>query len=120
MKMVNEALDSLRGASVKIGAMQRRLARPPRKDDAHKSRSVNKDGESRFIKGGAGKQGVMNCMMSYTMLPYNTNPHPLHPPPTAPPCNGYPEAFLAFDSDKDGMLSCQERVTPIAQLHDNV
>ena len=33
--------DSLRGASVKIGAMQRRLAWPLRKDDTHKSRSVN-------------------------------------------------------------------------------
>ena len=34
-------LDSLRGSSVKIGTVQRRLAWPPRKDDAHKSRSVN-------------------------------------------------------------------------------
>ena len=35
-------LDSLRGSSVKIGTMQRRLAWPLRKDDTHKSRSVNK------------------------------------------------------------------------------
>ena len=34
-------LDSLRGSSVKIGAIQRRLARFLRKDDTHKSRSVN-------------------------------------------------------------------------------
>ena len=31
-------MDSLRGPSVKIGAMQRRLAWPLRKDDTHKSR----------------------------------------------------------------------------------
>ena len=35
-------MDSLRGSSVKIGTIQRRLAWPLRKDDAHKSRSVNK------------------------------------------------------------------------------
>ena len=33
--------DSLRGSSVKIGTIQRRLAWPVRKDDTHKSRSVN-------------------------------------------------------------------------------
>ena len=37
----NNRLDSLRGASVKIGTIQRRLAWPLRKDDTHKSRSVN-------------------------------------------------------------------------------
>ena len=34
-------LDSLRGSSVKIVTMQRRLAWPLRKDDTHTSRSVN-------------------------------------------------------------------------------
>jgi len=34
-------LDSLRGSSVKIGTIQRRLAWPLRKDDTHKSRSVS-------------------------------------------------------------------------------
>ena len=34
-------VDSLRGSSVKIGTIQRRLAWPLRKDDTHKSRSVN-------------------------------------------------------------------------------
>ncbi len=33
-------LDSLRGSSVKIGTIQRRLAWPLRKDDTHKSRDV--------------------------------------------------------------------------------
>ena len=33
--------DSLRGSSVKIGTIQRILAWPLRKDDTHKSRSVN-------------------------------------------------------------------------------
>ena len=33
-------LDTLRGSSVKIGTIQRRLAWPLRKDDTHKSRSV--------------------------------------------------------------------------------
>ena len=32
--------DSLRGSSVNIGTMQRRLAWPLRKDDTHKSKSV--------------------------------------------------------------------------------
>ena len=36
-----DLLDSLRGSSVKIGTIQRRLAWPLRKDDTHKSRSVN-------------------------------------------------------------------------------
>ena len=35
------SLDSLRGSSVKIGTIQRRLAWPLRKDDTHKSRSVS-------------------------------------------------------------------------------
>ena len=35
-------LNPLRGSSVNIGAIQRRLAWPLRKDDAHKSRSANK------------------------------------------------------------------------------
>ena len=35
-----EISDSLRGSSVKIGTIQRRLAWPLRKDDTHKSRSV--------------------------------------------------------------------------------
>ena len=34
-------LDSLRGSSVKIGTIQRRLAWPLRKDDTHTSRSVS-------------------------------------------------------------------------------
>ena len=34
-------MDSLRGSSVKIGTIQRKLAWPLRKDDTHKSRSVN-------------------------------------------------------------------------------
>ena len=34
-------MDSLRRLSVKIGTIQRRLAWPLRKDDTHKSRSVN-------------------------------------------------------------------------------
>ena len=33
--------DSLGGSSVTIGTIQRRLAWPLRKDDTHKSRSVN-------------------------------------------------------------------------------
>jgi len=33
--------DSLRGSSIKIGTIQRVLASPLRKDDTHKSRSVN-------------------------------------------------------------------------------
>jgi len=42
-------LDSLRGSSVKIGTIQRRLAWPLRKDDTHKSRSVSNF--LRFCKG---------------------------------------------------------------------
>ena len=39
--MLLSRLDSLRGSSVKIGTIQRILAWPLRKDDTHKSRSVN-------------------------------------------------------------------------------
>ena len=35
------SLDSLRGSSIKLGTMQRRLAWPLRKDDTHTSRSVS-------------------------------------------------------------------------------
>ena len=38
-KLANE-LDSLRGSSVKIGTIQRRLAWPLRKDDTHTNRST--------------------------------------------------------------------------------
>ena len=38
--LLKVCLDSLRGSSVKIGTIQRRLAWPLRKDDTHKSRSV--------------------------------------------------------------------------------
>ena len=38
---MTDPMDSLRGSSVKIGTIQRRLAWPLRKDDTHKSRSVN-------------------------------------------------------------------------------
>ena len=41
MHMATVRMDSLRGSSVKIGTIQRRLAWPLRKDDTHKSRSVN-------------------------------------------------------------------------------
>ena len=41
LKQKQLRLDSLRGSSVKIGTIQRRFAWPPRKDDAHISRSVN-------------------------------------------------------------------------------
>ena len=34
-------MDSLRGSSVEIGTMRRRLAWPLRKDDTHESRSVS-------------------------------------------------------------------------------
>ena len=34
-------MGSLQGSSVELGAIQRRLAWPLRKDDTHKSRSVN-------------------------------------------------------------------------------
>ena len=40
-QMMTLILDSLRGSSVKIGTIQRRLAWPLRKDDTHKSRSVH-------------------------------------------------------------------------------
>ena len=45
-------MDSLRGSSVNIGTIQRRLAWPLRKDDTHKSRSVNND-----LPGGRGPPG---------------------------------------------------------------
>ena len=38
---MQSSADSLRGSSDKIGTIQRRLAWPLRKDDTHKSRSVN-------------------------------------------------------------------------------
>ena len=44
-----DSLDSLRGSSVKIGTIQRRLAWPLRKDDTHKSRSVNNFFEIRSL-----------------------------------------------------------------------
>jgi hypothetical protein len=40
-KAHKDALDSLRGSSVQIGTIRRRLAWPLRKDDTHKARSAN-------------------------------------------------------------------------------
>ena len=54
-------MDSLRGSSVKIGTIQRRLAWPLRKDDTHKSRSVNN-----FKRGG--------ILMSIGSLPEGSIP----------------------------------------------
>ena len=54
MHMATVRMDSLRGSSVKIGTIQRRLAWPLRKDDTHKSRSVN---NSLFKLGGSGRPG---------------------------------------------------------------
>ena len=39
--IIIDITDSLRGSPVKIGTIQRRVAWPLRKDDTHKSRSVN-------------------------------------------------------------------------------
>ncbi len=41
LRGLDRCLDSLRGSSVKIGTIQRRLAWPLRKDDTRKSRSVD-------------------------------------------------------------------------------
>ena len=41
MHLAAVRMDSRRGSSVKIGTIHRRLAWPLRKDDTHKSRSVN-------------------------------------------------------------------------------
>ena len=43
-------LDSLRGSSVKIGTIQIILAWPLRKDDTHKSRSVNNNEQTQPTK----------------------------------------------------------------------
>ena len=51
---LHEYLDPLRRSSVKIGTIQRRLAWPLRKDDTHKSRSVN----NFFVN-----ILIMNCML---------------------------------------------------------
>ena len=48
-KTTEAPLDSLRGSSVRIGTMQRRLAWPLRKDDAHKSRSEEKNGSPHVL-----------------------------------------------------------------------
>ena len=42
-------MDSLRGSSVKIGTIQRRLAWPLRKDDTHKSRSEKENSSNNSI-----------------------------------------------------------------------
>jgi len=41
VEVLSKPGDSLRGSSVKIGTIRRRLAWPLHKDDTHKSRSVN-------------------------------------------------------------------------------
>ena len=46
--------DSLRGSSVKIGTIQRRLAWPLRKDDTHTSRSANNSYDSKVLSIGRG------------------------------------------------------------------
>ena len=66
--------DSLRGSSVKIGTIQRRLAWPLRKDDTHKSRSVYNflATLTRFFCGGGIAARLMPALRA-----------PLHAAPTA-------------------------------------
>ena len=52
--------DSLRGSSVKIGTIQRRLAWPLRKDDTHKSRSVNSLTKQSSKKEGRQRTGFLS------------------------------------------------------------
>ena len=58
----NTLMDSLRGSSVKIGTMRRRLAWPLRKDDTHKSRSVNND---------ILQNDMLGHILYYNMIYYN-------------------------------------------------
>jgi len=53
------AVDCLRGSSAKLGAMQRRLARPLRWDDTRKSRSVNTLAAQRAPRAGPGGRRCM-------------------------------------------------------------
>ena len=65
------SVDSSRGSSVKIGTIQRRLAWPLRKDDTHKSRSVNnflkilvvKRVKGKGVKGGMQMAAKGKCVM---------------------------------------------------------
>jgi hypothetical protein len=54
--LLGAGMDSLRGSSVKLGTIQRILAWPLRKDDTHKSRSVNN-----FVAGGWDTFAVLRC-----------------------------------------------------------
>ena len=72
---LDDELDSLRGSSVNIGTIQRRLAWPLRKDDTHKSRSVNDnldDELGRALLGGLrdGDQGLQGpgCIYIYIYI----------------------------------------------------
>ena len=62
--------DSLRGSSVKMGTIQRRLAWPPRTDDTHTSRSVNNHLLSLQIK---------QAMGTHTHTHTHTRTHPRGP-----------------------------------------
>jgi len=64
--MICSSLDSLRGSSVNIGAIQRRLAWPLRKDDTHNSRSVNNYCNR---PGGRGKSGPRGPQVGNPKVP---------------------------------------------------
>ena len=70
--------DSLRGSSVKIGTIQRRLAWPLRKDDTHKSRSVNNSFV--VISDYAGHGGAHTHTHRHTHTHTHTQSHPTHAP----------------------------------------
>ena len=74
-------MDSLRGSSVKIGTIQRILAWPLRKDDTHKSRSVNNfyatcknnklaDGthNSNSFRSADGRRQYIDCLYIYIYI----------------------------------------------------
>ena len=69
-------MDSLRGSSVKIGTIQRRLAWPLRKDDTHKSRSVNNFFASLLpspsLAQGKEKAGSCACPLSSEVTSYHS------------------------------------------------
>ena len=88
-------LDSLRGSSVKIGTIQRRLAWPLRKDDTHKSRSVN----NFFMTPAPHISAASRDISAMTQQPPPPPPHPQGTPPTCNTLTAIPCRMHRISSD---------------------
>ena len=122
-------MDSLRGSSVKIGTIQRRLAWPLRKDDTHKSRSVDhffgagscfRVARLRSLDGGAtwreSGRAAASCLRAHWKIGSQVESPPRGRAPTAPDeacekqeAEGRAQFFLSSPQARDRGINAKKK-----------